>query len=204
MCEPICWDQEKEWKGFGTAKLLDFTYLGSWISTETFIPKSKCRFEDISSWIKACHRNKSDLMLAGEEMSQKESAEKKGNLFLGTMNLCTKYDGILATTFRVVCWPGTKYRMARQSNQQTPSGKMEHETDRWIHEACAVMWAGCGTIMLKRELSLKAKLSIYQWIQPCLLEIMFIHSSFAKANTFRWKHNADWITFPINIMSRCC
>ncbi len=63
-------------------------------------------------------------------------------------------------------------------------GEMEPETDRPIHEARAVLWAGYGTFMLKRELSLKTTLSIYQWIQPRLVEITFIYNSFAKAHTF--------------------
>ena len=44
----------------------------------------------------------------------------------------------------------------------TSEGKMELEVDRWIGAASALMQALYWTVVVKRELSQKAKLSIYQ------------------------------------------
>jgi len=46
----------------------------------------------------------------------------------------------------------------------TSEGKIERVMDRWIGAASAVMWALYQSIVVKRELSRKAKLSIYQSI----------------------------------------
>ncbi len=43
-------------------------------------------------------------------------------------------------------------------------GKMERETDRWIGAAAAVIWTLYLIVVVKKELSRKAKLSIYQSI----------------------------------------
>ncbi|KAK0138170.1 putative uncharacterized transposon-derived protein F52C9.6 [Merluccius polli] len=44
----------------------------------------------------------------------------------------------------------------------TSEGRMEREIDRRIGAASAVMWTLHGSVVMKRELSRKAKLSIYQ------------------------------------------
>ena len=44
----------------------------------------------------------------------------------------------------------------------TTEGKTQSEVDRWIGAASAVMWALYWTVVVKKELSQKAKLSIYQ------------------------------------------
>ena len=44
----------------------------------------------------------------------------------------------------------------------TSEDKMEHELDRWIGAASAVVWALYQTVVVMKELSQKAKLSIYQ------------------------------------------
>ncbi|KAK7884420.1 hypothetical protein WMY93_027543 [Mugilogobius chulae] len=46
----------------------------------------------------------------------------------------------------------------------TSEGKMEHEIDRWIGAASAVMQSLYQTVVVKKELSQKAKLSIYRSI----------------------------------------
>uniref|UniRef100_A0A8C6NQ68 Reverse transcriptase domain-containing protein n=1 Tax=Nothobranchius furzeri TaxID=105023 RepID=A0A8C6NQ68_NOTFU len=46
----------------------------------------------------------------------------------------------------------------------TSEGKLEREIDRWIGAASAVMRALYRSVVLKKELSQKAKLSIYRWI----------------------------------------
>lgn len=65
----------------------------------------KCYFQGFLSNIKAGHRNKCEL-LAIEEMSQRQSTEMMANLSLLVLNMYsmyTKYDGILASSFRLVC-----------------------------------------------------------------------------------------------------
>ena len=44
----------------------------------------------------------------------------------------------------------------------TSEGRMEREIDRWIGAVAAVMWSLYCSVVVKRELSQKAKLSIYQ------------------------------------------
>nr|XP_054604257.1 uncharacterized protein LOC129165341 [Nothobranchius furzeri] len=46
----------------------------------------------------------------------------------------------------------------------TSEGKLEREIDRWIGAASAVMRALYRSVVVKRELSQKEKLSIYRWI----------------------------------------
>ncbi len=46
----------------------------------------------------------------------------------------------------------------------TSEGRMEWEIDRWIGEASAVMWSMYRSVMMKKELSYKVKLSIYRSI----------------------------------------
>ncbi len=43
-------------------------------------------------------------------------------------------------------------------------GKTEREINRWIGESSSVMWLLYGTVVVKLESSLKAKLSIYKYI----------------------------------------
>ena len=51
----------------------------------------------------------------------------------------------------------------------TGEGKMEHEVDRWIGVASAVMRALHWIVVVKKEMSQKAKLSIYQSIYVPIL-----------------------------------
>ncbi|KAI3351701.1 hypothetical protein L3Q82_020541 [Scortum barcoo] len=44
-------------------------------------------------------------------------------------------------------------------------GKIEYKFGRWIGAASAVMQSVYWTVLVKKELSRKAKLSIYQWVQ---------------------------------------
>ncbi|KAK3510452.1 hypothetical protein QTP70_006835 [Hemibagrus guttatus] len=46
----------------------------------------------------------------------------------------------------------------------TSEGRMDHEVDRWIGAAAAVMQSMYQSVVVKKELSRKAKLSIYQSI----------------------------------------
>ncbi|KAL1252568.1 hypothetical protein QQF64_017261 [Cirrhinus molitorella] len=46
----------------------------------------------------------------------------------------------------------------------TSEGRMEHEIDRWIGAAAAVMQLMYRSVVVKKELSLRAKLSVYRSI----------------------------------------
>ncbi|KAF7648618.1 hypothetical protein LDENG_00154150 [Lucifuga dentata] len=51
----------------------------------------------------------------------------------------------------------------------TSEGKMECEIDRWIGAASEVLWTLYWTVVVKRELSQKARLSIYQSVYVPIL-----------------------------------
>ncbi|TWW75399.1 hypothetical protein D4764_13G0000610 [Takifugu flavidus] len=53
----------------------------------------------------------------------------------------------------------------------TSEGRMEREINRWIGAASAVVWVLNRSVMVKKELSQKAKLSIYRLICPSPMAI---------------------------------
>ncbi|KAK3555566.1 hypothetical protein QTP86_022023 [Hemibagrus guttatus] len=66
----------------------------------------------------------------------------------------------------------------------TSEGRMDHEIDRQIGAAAAVMWSMYRSVVVKKELSRKAKLSIYQSIYVPTLT--YGHELWVMTERLRW------------------
>ena len=82
----------------------------------------------------------------------------------------------------------------------TSEGRMEREIDRRIGAAAAVMWSLYRSVVVKRELSRKAKLSIYWSIY--VPNLTNGHELWVMIKRIRYKIQAAEMSFLLRVAGR--